>query len=105
MGLSVLIWLIAVIRARTAVYSGDVLFGIVANSMTLCTIGCFLFNLGYFVWFMNGSHEAFRPPAVNVEGNETTAFFAFAYAFYMISAGTLRNVFTICERAKKGEDV
>ena len=100
-GLALITWVIAACSVRKPIWSGDVLFGIVANSMTLCTIGCFLYNLCYFVWNKSSAIDAFQPTqAINIEGNETTAFFALAYAFYMICAGTVRNLISVCEKAK-----
>lgn len=84
----------------------EVVLGLTANGMTLSTIGCFLYNLGYIVLLrsMNGSETSMQgdSPVVvgtlNIQGNEATAFFAFLYAFLMIGAAVRRNIISLRNR-------
>lgn len=93
---------------------------VLANCMTLGTIGALIYNTSYLV-----VHKSFLGGAVTVTptangkiidsvfpidqaglgivGNEATAFFAFTYAFVMISANIFRNVKQATTAAPPGE--
>lgn len=86
--------------------SMEILLGLAANAMTLATIGCFVYNLGYVVISKSISAQAVQiaeettrsvANSLNIEGNEATAFFAFVYAFGMIAAAVRRNLVTACK--------
>lgn len=79
----------------------DVMLGLLANAMTLSTIGCFLFNLGAHVLYNIGASKASpKLASLNIEGNESAAFFALIYAFGMILAAVKRNIVANCARTK-----
>lgn len=99
LGLATIFYVISVCLSRRLVMPMEVILGLVANAMTLVTIACFMLNLGVHVLSrtdvpMSGAKLA----AINVEGNEATAFFAFLYAFGMIAAAVRRNIISSCTR-------
>lgn len=89
----------------------EVVLSHAANAMTLATIACFMVNLGVSVvsksWIDDDTppvienaadhktarlRPAVKAPAITLEGNEPTAFFAFLYAFGMIVAAVRRSI-------------
>lgn len=94
--LTLLIWIGAVVRMRKLVWSGVPFMGVWANSMTFSTIGCFVYNLCYFILTRTDSIDVLKKNALDIEGNETTVLVSFGYALYMVAAGTIRSVAVVC---------
>lgn len=79
----------------------ELFFSLFANSMTICTIGCIVWNLGMIVAGKNLYPSLLAGPVpvqstINVEGSESTAFFALTYALSMIAAAMRRTVMAAC---------
>ncbi len=75
--------------------------GVWANSMTFSTIGCFVYNLCYFILTRSDGVDILKRNALDIEGNETTVLISFGYALYMVGAGTIRSVASVCADSQR----
>jgi hypothetical protein len=105
LALSVILYVLTGRISKKWTLGSDILFGFLANSMTLATIGCFVWNLGFLVLTRAISPANAQDPTapttplasmIDFTGNEATAFFALFYAFGMIAAAVRRNLLTAC---------
>jgi len=101
LALAALLWIFACfVCKRFIAPSGTTnhVAALVGNTMSICTIGCFLYNLGYFVYTQMkypNSHDFLQKNALDVSGNESLVFFALLYAMLTFLVHTTRAVIAL----------